>query len=282
MTIPVRSLRLTSTNNSSLSTSTHQNGEVFYDSTEKTLTLFDGRTRGGIQLLRADLANASGSLGVSVGATPPTNAQQGSQWVNSETGVLYVFYVDANGGHWIQPITTAVGTVPEPVELFTASVDQLGVLRVDGTSVVIDQDGVISAVSSTSFNNSDFIGVTTTQFSASILNSIFGATGTVVHDISSSGTVFYHSNVISNFIANFTNVPSTDNRSTTVSLVISQNNPAHIANSVQINGQPQTINWENSLVPTGNIGNTDIITFTLIRTSNTWLVTGSLSTHGEI
>jgi hypothetical protein len=282
MTIPVRSLRLTSTNNSSLSTSTHQNGEVFYDSTEKTLTLFDGRTRGGIQLLRADLANASGSLGVFVGATPPTNAQQGSQWVNSETGVLYVFYVDANGGHWIQPITTAVGTVPEPVELFTASVDQLGVLRVDGTSVVIDQDGVISAVSSTSFNNSDFIGVTTTQFSASILNSIFGATGTVVHDISSSGTVFYHSNVISNFIANFTNVPSTDNRSTTVSLVISQNNPAHIANSVQINGQPQTINWENSLVPTGNIGNTDIITFTLIRTSNTWLVTGSLSTHGEI
>jgi hypothetical protein len=282
MSNPIRSLRLSSSNNASLSASTHQNGEVFYDSTEKTLTLFDGRTRGGIQLLRADLANASGSLGVSVGATPPTNAQQGSQWVNSETGVLYVFYVDANGGHWIQPITTAVGTVPEPVELFTASVDQLGVLRVDGTSVVIDQDGVISAVSSTSFNDSDFIGVTTTQFSASILNSIFGATGTVVHDISSSGTVFYHSNVISNFIANFTNVPSTDNRSTTVSLAISQNNPAHIANSIQINGQPQTINWENSLVPTGNIGNTDIITFTLIRTSNTWLVTGSLSTHGEI
>ena len=119
-------------------------------------------------------------------------------------------------------------------------------------------------------------------FRSSILNSIFGATGTVVHDILNSGTVFYHSNVISNFIANFTNVPSTDNRSTTVSLVISQNNPAHIANGVQINGQPQTISWENSLVPTGNIGNTDIITFTLIRTSNTWLVTGSLSTHGEI
>jgi hypothetical protein len=282
MTIPVRSLRLTSTNNSSLSTSTHQNGEVFYDSTEKTLTLFDGRTRGGIQLLRADLANASGSLGVFVGATPPTNAQQGSQWVNSETGVLYVFYVDANGGHWIQPITTAVGSVPEPIVLSTASIEELGVLIVDGTSVVIDQDGVISAVSSTSFNDSDFIGVTTTQFSASILNSIFGATGTVVHDILNSGTVFYHSNVISNFTPNFTNVPTTNNRSTTVSLVISQNNPAYVVNSIQINGQAQSINWENSVAPTGNIGNTDIITFTLIRTSNTWLVAGSLSTHGEI
>lgn len=279
---PLRSLRLTSTNNASLSTSTHQNGEVFYDSTEKTLTIFDGRTRGGFQLLRADLSNVSGSFGVTVSATPPANAQQGAQWVNSETGVLYIYYVDVNGGHWIQPIATAVGTIPDPVTLSVASIDQLGALKVDGTSVVIDQDGVISAISSTSFNNSSFVGVTTTQLSASILNSIFGATGTVVHDVISAGTVFYHSNVISNFTANFTNIPTTNNRSTTVSLVISQNNPAYIADSIQINGQAQSINWENSVAPTGNIGNTDIITFTLIRASNTWLVTASLSTHGEI
>jgi len=279
---PIRSLRLSSNNTASLAASTHQNGEIFYDSTDKTLTLFDGRTRGGVQLLRADLSNVSGSFGVTVSATPPTNAQQGSQWVNNQTGVLYIYYVDANGGHWIQPIATAVGSIPDPVELFTASVDQIGVLRVDGTSVVIDQDGVISAVSSTSFNDSNFIGITTTQLSASILNSIFGATGTVVHDISTSGTVFYHSNVISNFTPNFTNVPTTNNRSTTVSLVISQNNPAYVVNSIQINGQAQSINWENSVAPTGNVGNTDILTFTLIRTSNTWLVAGSLSTHGEI
>jgi beta-lactamase superfamily II metal-dependent hydrolase len=87
---------------------------------------------------------------------------------------------------------------------------------------------------------------------------------------------------VSNFVANFTSVPTTDNRSTVVSLVISQNNPAYICNGVQINGITQTINWENSIEPTGNISNTDLITFTLIRTNNTWLVTGSLSTHGEI
>lgn len=279
---PLRSLRLTSTNNASLSASTHQNGEVFYDSTEKTLTLFDGRTRGGIQLLRADLSNVSGSFGVTVSATPPSNAQQGSQWINSQTGVLYIYYIDINGGHWIQPITAAVGTLQEPVVLSAASVEQFGALRVDGTSVVIDQDGVISAVSSNSFNDSSFVGVTTTQLSANILNSIFGATGIVEHDILSAGTVFYHSNVVSNFTPNFTNIPTTNNRSTTVSLVISQNNPAYIANSIQINGQTQTINWENSEAPVGTIGNTDIISFTLIRTNNTWLVAGSLSTHGEI
>jgi hypothetical protein len=182
----------------------------------------------------------------------------------------------------MQPITSPIGAVTPPVSLLAASIENLGGVIVDGTSVVIDENGVISAVVSSSFVDSNFIGITTTQLSANILNSISGAFGTVVHDILSAGTVFYHTSVVANFVANFTSVPTTDNRSTAVSLVISQNNPAYICNGVQINGSTQTINWENSIEPTGTIGNTDLITFTLIRTNNTWLVTGSLSTHGEI
>ena len=282
MSNPIRSLRLTGNNSGSLSTVTAQNGEVFYDQTNKTLRLFDGRTKGGVQLLRSDLSNITGSFGVTVSASPPSNAQQGAQWVNNSTGVLYIYYVDVNGGHWIQPLTSPIGAIVPEVTLLTASIEDLGGVIVDGTSVVIDGDGVISAVVSSSFVDSNFIGITTTQLSANILNSKSGAFGTVVHDILSSGTVFYHTSVASNFVANFTSVPTTDNRSTSISLVISQNNPAYICNGVQINGSAQTINWENSIEPTGNIGNTDLITFTLIRTNNTWLVTGSLSTHGEI
>jgi hypothetical protein len=282
MSNPIRSLRLTGNNSGSLNTVTSQSGEVFYDQTNKTLRLFDGRTKGGVQLLRADLSNVTGSFGVTVSASPPSNAQQGAQWVNNNTGVLYIYYVDVNGGHWIQPLTTPVGAVIPEVTLLEASVESLGGVKVDGTSVVIDGDGVISAVVSSSFNDSNFVGVTTTQLSASILNSISGALGTVTHDILNAGTVFYHTGVLANFVANFTNVPTTDNRSTTVSLVISQNNPAYICNGIQINGTSQTINWENSIEPTGNIGNTDLITFTLIRANNTWTVTGSLSSHGAI
>lgn len=282
MSNPVRSLRLTGNNSGSLSTVTAQNGEVFYDQTNKTLRLFDGRTKGGVQLLRADLSNITGSFGVTVSATPPSNAQQGSQWVNSTTGVLYIYYIDVNGGHWMQPITSPIGAITPPVTLLAASTDDLGGVIVDGTSVIIDENGVISAVVSSSFNNSNFIGITTTQLSANILNSISGAFGTVEHNILTAGTVFYHTNVVSNFVANFTNVPTTNNRSTTVSLVISQNNPVYICNGVQINGSTQTINWENSIEPTGSIGNTDLIAFTLIRTNNTWMVTGSLSSHGAI
>ena len=279
---PIRSLRLTGNNSGSLNTVTSQNGEVFYDQTNKTLRLFDGRVKGGVQLLRADLSNITGSFGVTVSATPPANAQQGSQWLKSTTGVLYVYYVDINGGHWMQPLTSPIGVVTPPVTLAAASTFDLGGVIVDGTSVVIDGDGVISAVVSSSFVDSNFIGITTTQLSANILNSISGAFGIVEHNILTAGTVFYHTGVVSNFVANFTSVPTTDSRSTAISLVISQNNPAYICNGVQINGSTQTINWENSIEPTGNIGNTDLITFTLIRANNTWLVTGSLSTHGEI
>jgi len=282
MSTPLRSIRLTGNNSSSLNTITSQSGEFFYDQTNKTIRIFDGRTKGGVQLLRADLSNATGSFGAVVSATPPANAQQGSQWINNQTGVLYVYYVDINGGHWVQPVTSPVGALTPEVTLFSASVEQLGGVRVDGTSVTIDEDGVISAVVSNSFNDSSFIGITTTQLSAGVLNSKSGAFGTVDHDILSAGTVFYHTSVASNFVANFTNVPTTNNRSTAVSLVISQNNPAYICNGIQINSQSYTINWENSIEPTGNIGNTDIISFILMRTNNTWLVTGSLSTHGEI
>ena len=282
MSNPVRSLRLTGNNSGSLNTVTSQNGQVFYDQTNKTLRLFDGRTKGGFQLLRADLSNITGSFGATVSATPPTNAQQGSQWINSTSGVLYIYYVDVNGGHWMQPLTSPIGAIAPPVTLAAASAFDLGGVIVDGTSVVIDANGVISAVVSSSFTNSNFIGITTTQLSANILNSKSGAFGTVVHDILSAGTTFYHTGVVSNFVANFTSVPTINNRSTAVSLVISQNNPAYICNGVQINGSTQTINWENSIEPTGTVGNTDLITFTLIRTNNTWLVTGSLSTHGEI
>ncbi len=36
-------------------------------------------------------------------ATPPASPIQGSQWTNSNTGRHYIYYVDSNGGHWVEP-----------------------------------------------------------------------------------------------------------------------------------------------------------------------------------
>ena len=277
-----RSIRLNTTTPASLDNATANNGEIFYDSGDKTLRIFDGKTRGGFQLLRADLSNATGSVGVTVGATPPTNAQQGTQWINSLTGVLYIYYIDVNGGHWVQPITSPIGVVPVPYVLPTATTTALGGVKVDGTSVVINGTGVISSVQTSSFVNSNFIGNTVVYHASNILNTITGATGVVTHNISSAGNTFYHSGVLNNFTANFTNVPTTNNRNRTVSLIIAQGNPAWIPSVVQIDGVTQTLNWADGLVPAGNIGNYDIVTFNLIRFNNVWTVTGLLSKNGLV
>ncbi len=276
-----RSLRLSSTNTASLSATSAQNGEVFYDQTNKTLRLFDGRTKGGFQLLRADLSNVTGSFGVAVGAVPPTDPQAGTQWLNTNNGVVYVYYVDNNGGHWIQPVTTPMGSLVVEPTLLVASAVESGAVQPDGTSIIVDNDGMISAVFATpSFVNPTFVGYAVAQLPASTLNTIDGANGTVDHNIATSGTVFYHTNVADNFTANFTSMPTTNNRTTTIALVIAQNNPSFIASSVQINGVTQTINWLNGVVPQGTVGGIDVIQFTLVRTNNAWTVAGALSKHG--
>ncbi len=276
-----RSLRLTSTNTTSLASQTAQNGEIFYDQSNKTLRLFDGRTKGGFQLLRADLSNISGSFGVAIGATPPTNAQAGTQWLNTNNGVVYIYYVDANGGHWIQPVASPIGAITIEPTLLTASQTEPGAVQPDGTTITIDNDGVISAVFATpSFVNASFVGYAVAQLPATSMNTIDSATGTVNHNIASAGTTFYHTNVADNFTANFTNVPTTNNRSTTVTLVINQNNPVYIPSIIQINGITQTLNWANGIVPTATVGGIDVFQFTLLRVNNAWTVVGSLSNHG--
>ena len=75
---------------------------------------------------------------------------------------------------------------------------------------------------------------------------------------------------------------ATNNRNRTVSLIIAQGNPAWIPSVVQIDGVTQTLNWANGLVPTGNVGNYDIVSFNLIRTNNTWTVVGQLAKNGLV
>lgn len=277
----LRSLRLTPYSSSSLANVLGQDGEIFYDRTNRTIRIFDGKTRNGYALLRADLSNISGSIGASISDTPPANPQKGSQWLNSITGVLYIYYVNSNGtGQWIQPINFPYGTLPQEVALPTATLESIGAVRVDGDTITVTEDGTITAVTTTSYLNSTFVGVTTTSISATVVNAFNDVTGTVNYDVAANGALYHNYNVLSNFTANFTNVHTTNNRASTIILIIDQGNPAYIANAVQIEGVPQQVNWVGGLEPVGHIGNTDVMTFVLLRTNDAWTVFGSLATHG--
>ena len=121
-------------------------------------------------------------------------------------------------------------------------------------------------------------GLTTLQETTEVLNTKTGASGIVVHDFS-TGAVFYHTGIAADFTANFTNVPTTDDRTTSVALVLVQGATAYLPISVYIDGSPRSILWQGGSQPSGTTNGTDIVSFTFIRVSGTWRVIGSLTSY---
>jgi plastocyanin len=132
-------------------------GDIFYDKDKNTLVIYDGVAKGGISLLRADLGNAETGLGVAVSSTPPANSRSGSLWFDIKSGELFIYVDDGDSEQWVQPSTpvfsvggsSSSGTVIDPVDyiLPTASTTVLGGVRIDGTTITIN-NGVISSATS--------------------------------------------------------------------------------------------------------------------------------------
>ena len=168
-------------------------------------------------------------------------------------------------------------------------------LKIGGTTVINDSRGLenisnLKTINSQSLLGSGDISIASLQSdtsntivfrqSSEIMNvKQYANTGVMVHDFS-EGSIWFHTNINNNFTANFTNVPTTNNRVISVSLILSQSAPAYIANAVQIDGVAQNIFWLSNYQPSGTAMNVDILSFTLIRNSNTWRVLGSLTPYG--
>jgi len=118
--------------------------------------------------------------------------------------------------------------------------------------------------------NSVFTGHTIFQQVSEVIETSINATAsTVVYDFS-TGANWYHSSTNTNFSANFINVPTTDNRAITTTLVINQGSTAYIPTSVTINGgASETIKWSGGTA-SGTPNGIDIVGFTFIRSSGSW------------
>ena len=106
-----------------------------------------------------------------------------------------------------------------------------------------------------------------------------GGTGTVAYDLAGA-SIFYVNGPAGNITANFTNVPTTNNRIITPTVILSQSATPRIVNVVQIDTAAQTINWANGTTPTGTANKQDVFGFSLIRSGSTWKVLGQMSTYG--
>lgn len=131
------------------------------------------------------------------------------------------------------------------------------------------------------FSNTTLQGSTTHGPLLETLRTKSGAGLTVVHDFRTSST-WYHTTISQNFIPNFTNLPTENDRVIECKLILAQGSTAYIPNEVKIAGTTQTINWLGSSLPSGNANKKDVVTFTMIRTGSTWTVLGKLETYGSV
>jgi len=137
-----------------------------------------------------------------------------------------------------------------------------------------------SAITTSSFNGDVAIGGKTTL--STVIEKISTAnafTGVVSFSMTNQG-IFYVNNPAGDITANFTSVPTTNNRIITPTVILSQSSTARIVSGCQIEGAWQTINWANGTTPTGTTGKQDIFGFSLIRSGTAWKVLGQMSTYG--
>ena len=315
MAIPVRSLRLLPQTQDRLDRLTGNRGEIFYDRDANNIRIFDGTSTGGrlvgrteeqIQDLVATMF-AGSSSNVSVAYDDPTGKivltanipvpEEFSGDYNDLINTPTLAAVATSGSYDdltdLPVITGFSGDYQDLInqpDLFSGNYDDLinqPTLATVATSGSYDDltdqptlfsgsyadlTGVPNLLSSPTLT-----GTTTLQQTTEVLNTKTGATGTVDHDFA-TGAIWYHTSIATNFVANFTNVPTTANRTINVVLILVQGATASLPIDLSIDGATQTINW--LTLPTGSANKIDLVSFTLIRTGSAWTVLGSLSTYG--
>lgn len=154
------------------------------------------------------------------------------------------------------------------------------VLRGQGSGVVdVDEiTGTTATISSISATTFSVTGLATLNELTEVTSTLSGATGTVTHDFVNGG-IFYHTSMAANFTANFTNVPTSDNRGIAMVLILVQGGTGYYPNAVQINGGVETIKWANNTTPTPGTNVVDVATFTLFRISGSWTVLGNYTSY---
>ena len=274
MTNQVRAIRLRPTLSTTLDSATNSDGEIFFDSDNQTLRIFDN----GISSLVATQTWTTSSISTAIAAIPAVDLTGLATETYVDDAIAAIPATDLTGLATETFVGTAISNLIDTAPLALDTLNELAAALGDDANfatTVTTALGLKAPLASPTFT-----GTVTLQQSTEILNTKTSATGTVDHDFS-TGAIFYHSSISSDFTANFTNVPTTDNRTIVCTLILAQGSTARIPSAVQIDGASQTIRWLGGSAPTGTNSGVDIVSFTLVRSGNAWsTVLGSLSSYG--
>ena len=137
------------------------------------------------------------------------------------------------------------------------------------------EEGNAELSGSLTISGSTILGATVERMSH------FQTTGSVIAFDTTFNSIFYVNNPNADITANFTNVPTANNRIVTPTVILSQSGTARNITAVQVNSVGVTpINWANGVTPTPTTNKQNVFGFSLIRSGSIWTVLGQMSTYG--
>lgn len=234
--------------------------------------------------LQSKLFNATGHVnstnGYYVGSLDPysSNASANSTMVISSTGTVYpsagsgtagiIFPLDPGGG------SGDSGSIKYYVTSGEQTVLEIKTTNDADDNIILNASGVTRVV-----NNLQVDGASVLKGVSESFTGLSGATGVVTHDCA-GGTIFYHTSPTASFTVNATNLKCDAGYTASITLVISQGATAYIPSALQIAGSAQTINWAGGSAPTGNANKKDVVSFSILNSSGTYIVLGQLVAFG--
>lgn len=244
-------------------------------------------TATGLQTVSGNAVIPVGAATVSVANTAPTSPNAGSMWLDDDTGEFRVYFGNAWASIGVGPVgaTGAQGsTGPAGATGVIGPTGPSGGIGVTGNIGATGATGVTGNVGATGIGATGATGIqgnigATPSLQTETLSTLTGSTGTVAHNYLTGG-LWVHTSMSANFTANFTNVPTTDNRVNNFTLILYQGATPYYPNAVQIDGAAQTILWFDGNTPTPTANKTEIASFSLVRVSGAWRVLGNYSMYG--
>jgi len=218
----------------------------------------------------------AGSASTEVGYTGSASTEvgyTGSQGVSGYTGSASteVGYTGSQGVAGPLSQALVVSNSDVSISSITGALTVAGGVGVGGDLFLAGNINIAKSFSVT--------GIASFNSSNETIVALPSSTGTVTHDIS-LGSTFFHTTPSTNFVANITNVPLTENKATVVCICVEQGATPYLPSDIQINGQSQSIKWSGGVSPTGNASKIDIIALSLMMVGSTWKILGQASYFG--
>ena len=222
----------------------------------------------------------AGTLGVTGDVSINTNkfnvtASSGNTTVAGTLGVTgdvavntNKFTVAASTGN------TAVGGTLSTAGLYTASA---GITVPAGQTLTVA--GTTSLTGTTTVSGDLTVtGKLSVQESSDDTNDFTVVSNAITLDYTAGNVFYYAGGATANWTLNLINVPTTDNKMLSISIVHPQGAAGYYPSVVNVNGAGTTLRWAQSTpVPTSSSGKIDIFTYTFIRRSSTWTTLGNAS-----